>query len=716
MKEKLEYIKRYKFPLILIFLIMIVSIIFALCLKAEKSKRDNAMFLEEQKRLSDMSSYLNEVDEIVTSNTEKLEEITLSSTSTGDTLNSLEENLLLLNESISVIEANITKYMKTASTENEAIITALSSLSDSQQEIKEQITNVSQSITSNVEELRTAGEQNFSKTSEKLNELDKSLEELDKNTESYYKDITDLIAAMQTENQTEHKELLNALIASSDNISSLINEKSHSLQLKMDEDFSILLEKHNILHEQIIQTKANITNLLSLMEENAASRQQEIKAAFTSIATSLEAIKNDYTEAHTEIQNLITKLQETEIANHEETLSTLTMLENNMEENAIQNLTHITNSLQTLEERFDTSISSMQTEMSQNFHTLNTEFMNNLSQQSNSITEQFNQLNNNVVNHYESLSTTINNNESNQQSSLEDFKNMLISKLNEVFTYVSNGKKNLVSALLTKNISIKEDASFEEIKQAILSIPQKIVIGVEETPGNISYEYHYHVNSTGQTPHTEQTSENGGCYTSPVYHTHTGSYKNGGGCYTVPLNHSHTSNCYTVTKHETKVISYWFTGKGTGHPCCSDAHGQNMALYKYTDNIYQDGKLISSQTYERELGYSCGLCIARKATEKNAVSTISTIICGYSEGLNGYELGCGKTTDTVIAYIPGCGFADGQIIGAHIVYNQDSIAKTSAADVERSEESFEAQGEPDEMEVVFEISEETVSGNTSVAE
>lgn len=258
----------------------------------------------------------------------------------------------------------------------------------------------------------------------------------------------------------------------------------------------------------------------------------------------------------------------------------------------------------------------------------------------------------------------------------------------------------------------KEDASFEEIKQAILSIPQKVVIGVEETPGNISYEYHYHVNSAGQTPHTEQTSENGGCYTSPIYHTHTGNYKSGGGCYTIPVNHNHTSSCYTVTKYETKVTSYWFTGKGTGHPCCSDAHGQNMALYKYTDNIYQDGKLISSQTYERELGYSCGLCIARKATEKNAVSTISTIICGYSEGLNGYELGCGKTTDTVIAYTPGCGFADGQIIGAHIIYNQDSIAKTSAAYME----SFEVQGEPEETEVVFEMPEETVSGNTSVAE
>ena len=132
--------------------------------------------------------------------------------------------------------------------------------------------------------------------------------------------------------------------------------------------------------------------------------------------------------------------------------------------------------------------------------------------------------------------------------------------------------------------------------------------------------------------------------------------------------HTHVSNCYTVTKIERKILGFSFTGQGTGHACCDNAHGQNWARFNYEDNEYRNGVLISSTRGQGELGYCCGLCVNRKASEHGYSNTNSIITCGYSEGLNRYDLSCGMTTSTIFAYRPECGLGDGQITAAHILY------------------------------------------------
>ena len=64
------------------------------------------------------------------------------------------------------------------------------------------------------------------------------------------------------------------------------------------------------------------------------------------------------------------------------------------------------------------------------------------------------------------------------------------------------------SALLTKGVSADDDATFAELKDAVLRIPQKLVIGVQEVPGTITYHYHYHADASGENPHTETSPVN----------------------------------------------------------------------------------------------------------------------------------------------------------------------------------------------------------------
>ncbi len=137
-------------------------------------------------------------------------------------------------------------------------------------------------------------------------------------------------------------------------------------------------------------------------------------------------------------------------------------------------------------------------------------------------------------------------------------------QMESVFQSVNSGKRLLASALFTKGISTREDATFQEIYEAILNIPQDLFIGVQEVPGTITYDFHYHVDAEGNNTHSDSSDSSGGCFTVSVYHLHSGSSLTGGGCYTQAIYHTHSSSCYTTSRcnrHSDKVVG----GKWVDH-------------------------------------------------------------------------------------------------------------------------------------------------------
>lgn len=719
-KQMPQIIMKRKAPVLFVVFFLFAVIAFALLLSNRQGKEQQVTSMKEQEQLADMADYLNEIDNTVTENAERLAEASLVQMETERILTESSESFAKLEENLSCVENLLNGQIDKQAEQNSKILQSITALTETQQMIRSQIAAVNTSISSVLSDLKVTDEKNFTATFEQLKDLQGTLTETEKKVRNYYRNLENLITLLQEENSEEHKEILDNLLDAKQAISVSLNNCFSDIKMQMKEEITALMEKMICLHEEIVDAEDAIVALLKLMEEGNAERQEEIREAFASIGLSLEQIREDYSNAHMEINNLIQKLEDTENANHKETLSVLTVMESNMEENSIENLTHITKSLQDMEENFSetinnmkgeitqnfsslnseltrnmseynssmmerfsqldnsltnneqnfsASISNMKDEMTQNFSSFNKELIKNISEYNSSLTDMFQQLGTNIENQYRHLSNTVNNYDTNQQECLDNLMSILEQKLQQVFQYVSSGKKKLASALLTKGVSIREDATFAEIYQAILDIPQELVIGVQEIPGNITYDYHYHVNYSGGISHSGNENISGGCYTMPIYHMHTGDSRNGGGCYTVPDIHTHTTECYIVTTRERKVTERWFTGEGTGHECCDDAHGQNWARYSYEDNVYVNGELVSSVQGEGDLGYCCGLCLDKKASAKASKTTVQDIICGYTEGLQGYQTGCGKNNQTVEEYIPGCGFSDGQIIGASITYN-----------------------------------------------
>ncbi len=690
MKKRInmKYLKKHRVPLIALLSVIVGLVCIALFVarsdrmergKLEAAQKGQLQMEEDRKQLNDMAEYLDGIGQTVTENQENLAEASILQTEAEQTLTEVSKSLLQMEESIVCVENLINRQTEKQMEQNSEALLSITALSESQQELKSRIADLDASISSALSDIRAENKKDFISAFEKINALQELLQEAEESTREYYSSLESLVTLLQEEGKEEHRELAEALAGAKEEISVLLDNEFLDVHVRMEQDFTALMERLETLHAQVEDAENTIVSLLHSMEERGEDRQEEIREAFVSVALLLEQIKEDYIDAHEEIGSLILKLEEAGNNNHVEMLSALTIMENNMAENSMENLTLLTESLRDMEEKFSASIESMQSEVTQKISSLNNEITQNMSEYNSSISEMINRLDESITNQYQNLSNTVNNYDRGQQESIGNLVDALEKKLQQVFQFVSNGKRKVASALLTKGVSIEKDATFDEICNGILSVPQELVIGVQEIPGIVTYEKHYHVDKSGGTPHSERATAEGGCYTVPMYHTHTGDSRSGGGCYSVPIVHNHVDSCYTITKTIRRVTAHWYIGEGTGHACCDNAFGQNRARFAYVDEVYVNDVLVSSTSGEGDLGYCCGLCFDRKAAERGFTSTVTDINCGYSEGLNGYRTGCGKSNETVEAYMPGCGLADGQIVGAHIVYDRTAVSRPQAA-------------------------------------
>jgi len=188
------------------------------------------------------------------------------------------------------------------------------------------------------------------------------------------------------------------------------------------------------------------------------------------------------------------------------------------------NMSDLSSSLGSLDSKVSSGVGSLQSQV----NALNSAVLDNFKQIQQTLTKQYSELSQNSGQNSDDL-----------KSYLQELNGALRQDLNQVFTLVSNGKKGLASALLTKGVSVEEDAAFAEIRDAILGIEQEIVLGVQELPGNVTYHYHYHENASGENTHKESSSVQGGCYTIPVAHVHSEE----AGCYTEERYHVHDEDC-----------------------------------------------------------------------------------------------------------------------------------------------------------------------------
>lgn len=453
------------------------------------------------------------------------------------------------------------------------------------------VTDLEKTTHTKVNEIRTDMESIHTDVTKTLEEISRIMQEMDaqkkQDNTDHKESITEINRineSVQSVNQTVSK-LEDRLNTSYENLKNLVQEVRTTEEKNRElwtQEQTQLTEQQKQLLKEVEESRQETIRSLALVESNLKNMLESDMVQITAAFGSLTA------ELQTRVQEL-SALLENRMNRVDQNLSGLdknvTGLGNN-----ISGLSENVNGLNENVDGVGKNVESLFTRIGE----LDNGMQTNLTTLQQTFAKQFGDLNVSAGQNTEEL-----------KSYLEELNNGLKQDMNQVFTSVSNGKKKLASALLTKGVSTNEDATFAQLAEAILNIDQKLVIGVEEIPGTIRYQYHYHVDASGNQPHTEKSDTAGGCYTGTHGHVHSVEDD----CYKEESYHVHRDDC-------------------SGYPVWVDwAPG----VEPYWGFIY-----------------TCG---------EPANATRRVLICSKQAGSTDY-------------YVPSCGLADGQIIGAEIVYDQ----------------------------------------------
>ena len=348
------------------------------------------------------------------------------------------------------------------------------------------VTDLEKTTHTKVNEIRTDMESIHTDVTKTLEEISRIMQEMDaqkkQDNTDHKESITEINRineSVQSVNQTVSK-LEERLNTSYENLKNLVQEVRTTEEKNRElwtQEQTQLTEQQKQLLKEVEESRQETIRSLALVESNLKNMLESDMVQITAAFGSLTA------ELQTRVQEL-SALLENRMNRVDQNLSGLdknvTGLGNN-----ISGLSENVNGLNENVDGVGKNVESLFTRIGE----LDNGMQTNLTTLQQTFAKQFGDLNVSAGQNTEEL-----------KSYLEELNNGLKQDMNQVFTSVSNGKKKLASALLTKGVSTNEDATFAQLAEAILNIDQKLVIGVEEIPGTIRYQYHYHVDASGNQP------------------------------------------------------------------------------------------------------------------------------------------------------------------------------------------------------------------------
>ena len=494
-------------------------------------------------------------------------------------------------------------------------------LEESKKELSGQLEESKKELSGQLEESKKelSGQLEQSRT-ELIALLEQSQEALSTLLEQSQSGLTALLNEMETANQQRFEKAEAQNSSRNEQTNRNINEKVSLLSGKLDQ-----------VQADIAAAQSGVGQLLADMDASDSLRMEEIMKNFSGISESLTQINAQMDTAHGELKGLIETVRTEAGEDQEELLGALGRIDASFTEQASQNYDALVQSLASHTETMKTQLEEMNNSLTQNTAQIseklsdsNTQILEKLTEMGNNseILEKLTEMGNNSE-ILEKLAEMGNNTEilqklTEMESNTNAMLNGLSGDVQSVFQRVSNGKKLLASALLTKNVVIDEDAAFQEIYDAIMSISQETVIGVDRIPGTITYDYHHH----------------------------TGSPESGGGCYTLKSYHKHTANCY-------ETCTYRETG-------CLDAVEQNDGQIRCT-YLVKHSICTNGEDQERSRWH---VNDGEHHVTEELRGTHLVVVCGKEEGA--FE-----------GYAPSCGLQEGQITGAHITYDADAVSQAA---------------------------------------
>ncbi len=587
--------------------------------------------------LESISKYLSELDSSITNNKEEILNLSLSQ---SDSYSELQAYLANVESMLNNMKDEFSNY-KNEYVNNQALSQSeFSNINSRLDGLQEAVKVTGKNIEDSIKNMDLNNSQRIESVNNMLKnfntDMAKNLEEINKNISSILEDIkkgnNDNNKVLLEKMELTQEELFAVLTAMEENNV----KRQEEAETKNESRYASLVDRLNQVNSNIASTQNDIQSVLADMADTSATRMDVIMEKFFSINTDLGNINTDMDLAHAELSALIETVRTEAGENQTELLATLSGIDASFSEQNTQNFDALVQSLKSQTDNMKTQFDSLNNSFNNSFQLLTenvtsvnegitnskTELSQKIEHMNTGINTSFAEITQNISNISQGMS-------GNQEAVLKRIADMesktdikftnLNNSLQSVFQSVSDGKKLLATALLTKNVTVAENATFSDMQQAILAIPQKIVIGVEQVPGEIEYTYHYH----------------------------TGDASSGGGCYTIRLYHQHTPGCYT---------------KATCQPFCL---GLTHASRNDNWDVHENSRFMHPD---------CGMGIIYRSPKHFVGDPCN---CDHMSSHTYDKLSCGKTNATPEGWAPGCGYVDGQIVEVRIVYNSNAAKKAN---------------------------------------
>jgi predicted nucleic acid-binding Zn-ribbon protein len=450
-------------------------------------------------------------------------------------------------------------------------------------------------------------------TTEKLGEIKEYLTQLDRVVTDNQKSIDSIY---ETTNNFSNKETQENLKT----VNNTITQKVTGLDKSMSD-----------IHSKIGETNSRIADLEKLITSGGKDQSEKIATGFNQIANDLTLIQKNYADIQAGNKALSDELKKA-IADGDENLdknisskyselvTKLGDMDNKMDNNNKNTIDSFKDDISQLGAGVEAKIDDLKGDMNTGLDGVNSNVNEKMDSLSTDVGNKMDSLSTDVGNKVDSLSTdmgsrmdTLDQSVGDKISGMESRFTELTEKLDQVFQRLSNGKKSLASALLSKGVSINEDATFDEFSEAIRNI-QLIEVG-PFMPGDPNYVYHTHKDAEGNVVDSKYNQVQGGCFNREANHKHTSS------CY--------RTNTYYIIRTEKDVVDHGFVRYDEeGH----EVHDYECTHcnYRFQDTTRYHHETVRSQEAIKDRD---GIDVQTK-TERN-------LVCGKEEGFLGYEADCG---------------------------------------------------------------------------
>ena len=475
-------------------------------------------------------------------------------------------------------------------------------------------------VTANAQEKFEESERvNKEDTGKKLDELHDYLSQIDETISDNSEDIKSF-----SEKNKEDDE-------SRDEYKNVVNEKAGALSGNL-----------STIHQNISETKTRLETLKEMIDSENKADKEKIASEFALVNSELDKLTKDYNDTKEKTTDLMDEIKKAVNSGNEniskesmdrykELLDKLTAFNSEMDQSSKDLLSKSNLKFDELYGKLSGMISDLEEEMGKRNDEVIASNDKKINEAIASSDKRFTEINNNFDQQFNSYETKMTTDINGVKEYIDTKATAVSEKLDQVFQRVSNGKKLLASALLTKGVKIGEDATFAEFAKAIQNIPQQMVLDSGETAAEIEYEYHYHKNGKGKTVNASLVSaaDKGGCYNTAVYHKHTSS------CYK-------TQTVYIISTKQSVTDRGWVK---------DDPDGSANNRYRCS---YCGAEFVANSARHREKVYSIEEAKKRDGKIEDVEQTT--------------VLSCGKNDGQLEGYCVSCGFAHGQVASAHLKF------------------------------------------------